>query len=184
MLRYKEEWSLFRETIAAAQACTYPADKLHIYICDDGRADPVRVEVEEEFGKGGGNMPRVSYLQRPDGTHAKAGNLNHALKHSRGQLVAVLDADHVATKDFLTSVVPHLLDFDQRSGTWVFGKTALVQTKQHFNNTDKLICKLTDADNDLFTSLSQMGFNGCGAGLCCGKQASDLWLNPAQQLFA
>ena len=166
--RYKEPWELYKQTLAAALAITYPASKLHVYVLDDGRENPVKHEVEEEFGMRGDNAPSLTYLQRPDGTYAKAGNLNYGLKRSRGQLLAVLDADHLATKDFPTVCIPHLLDLDHQTGAWSFGKCALVQTKQHFYNADKLIVQLSDGRNDLFTNLSMLGFNGCDAGLCCG----------------
>ena len=42
------------------------------------------------------------YLARADNTDAKAGNLNHALQHSRGELIAIFDADHAPRRDFLT----------------------------------------------------------------------------------
>ncbi len=49
----------------------WPADKLHVYILDDGR----RKEFEQFAFEAG-----IGYKIRPDNKHAKAGNINTALK--------------------------------------------------------------------------------------------------------
>lgn len=66
------------------------------------------------------------YMTRPDNKHAKAGNLNHALTKTSGELIAVFDADFVPTTNFLIRTV----GFFQKS------KIALVQTYQSFYNPD------------------------------------------------
>ena len=78
---------------------------------------------------------------RPNGAHAKAGNLNNALADSSSQLIAVLDADHIVKPDFLSSCIPHLLDFDASTGKWGLGSYALIQTKQYFYNHDALMVR-------------------------------------------
>ena len=45
------------------------------------------------------------YLARGEHSHAKAGNLNAALPLLQGELVAVLDADVVAQRNFLQRTV-------------------------------------------------------------------------------
>ncbi|KAK9807156.1 hypothetical protein WJX73_001141 [Symbiochloris irregularis] len=166
--RYKEPWALYSKTLSAALDIVYPPDKLHIYVLDDGRDSPVKHEIEEEFGMRESNCASITYLQRPDGTHAKAGNLNYGLQRSSGSLIAVLDADHIATKDFLTACIPHLLQPNPATGAWSFGKCALIQTKQHFYNAHKVLVQLSDGRNDFFNSLSMLGYSGASAGLCCG----------------
>ena len=66
------------------------------------------------------------YLTRPDNADAKAGNLNHALQSIDTDLVAVLDADHIARPDFLRNTIGYFDD----------PELALVQTPQDFYNLD------------------------------------------------
>src|SRR5262249_58567169 len=66
------------------------------------------------------------YLSRADNQHAKAGNLNHALQRTEGELIAIFDADHVPVRGFLNQTVGFFED----------ARVALVQTAQHFFNPD------------------------------------------------
>jgi cellulose synthase (UDP-forming) len=66
------------------------------------------------------------YLARPTNEHFKAGNLNHALARTEGELVAVVDADHLLREDFLDRLVGYFED----------PRVALVQTPQVFYNLD------------------------------------------------
>ena len=50
------------------------------------------------------------WVTRPDNTHAKAGNINHALTVTRGDLVLILDADHVPLPDALEDLVGYFQD--------------------------------------------------------------------------
>ncbi|MEL6981600.1 MAG: glycosyltransferase [Actinomycetota bacterium] len=70
----------------------------------------------------------AQHVTRPDNTHAKAGNLNYTIEMLRDSVdvVAVLDADHVPTEQFLTQTLPYFADPD----------VALVQTPQEFYNTE------------------------------------------------
>ena len=66
---YNEDLSIVRATVLAAMAIDWPRDKLRVYILDDGRRLAFR-----DFAASCG----AGYIIRPDNTHAKAGNLNHA----------------------------------------------------------------------------------------------------------
>ena len=71
---YNEPVELLYKTINGCINMKYPdKDKVHIYICDDSG----RKEVEELA-----KHMKINYLSRKDRSHAKAGNLNNALKHS------------------------------------------------------------------------------------------------------
>jgi cellulose synthase (UDP-forming) len=89
---YNEPLEVVRPTVLAALALDWPADKLRVYILDDGKREEVRT-FAEEFG--------VDYITRPDNRHAKAGNLNHALAMTHGDLVAIFDCDHIPVNSFL-----------------------------------------------------------------------------------
>ncbi len=111
---YNEELELVRTTAVAARDM---AGDHTTWICDDGRREEMR-RLAEELG--------VGYLTRPDNSHAKAGNLNNALAHSSGELVLVLDADHVLRRQALQCLAPHFAD----------PTVGLVQTPQVYYNVD------------------------------------------------
>lgn len=74
----------------------------------------------------------VRYLARQDRRHAKAGNLNHALPHGDGELIAVFDADVLPLPCFLRRTLP--LFEDPRLG--------FVQTPQTAMNADPVMRNL------------------------------------------
>ncbi len=111
---YDEPVEILTATLVGCGGMTYPHQT---WVLDDGHRDDVR-DLAQRFG--------VGYLTRPTNEHAKAGNLNHALGCTDGQLVAVLDADHVPQRDFLDATVGY---FDDPS-------VALVQTPHDFSNQD------------------------------------------------
>ncbi|WP_313121350.1 glycosyltransferase, partial [Pantoea septica] len=68
---YNEPLSVVKPTIYAAMGIDWPKDRLNIYLLDDGSREEFR-----EFAASVG----VNYVVRPTHEHAKAGNINHALK--------------------------------------------------------------------------------------------------------
>ncbi len=111
---YNESLEVLLPTVAASVAL-HPAHET--WVLDDGDRPEVR-ELAEELG--------ASYLARTEHAHAKAGNLNHALGVVKADVVAVLDADHVPTRDFLINTLCY---FDNP-------RVALVQTPQSFYNLE------------------------------------------------
>ena len=89
------------------------------YLLDDGDR-PEMAELAERLG--------ARHLTRPDHAHAKAGNVNHALEVTSGDLVLVLDADHVPLPTILESTVGYFDD----------PLLALVQTPHDFSNRDSV----------------------------------------------
>jgi len=89
---YNEPLSVVRSTALASINIDYPADKLHVYLLDDGRREEFR-SFCEQIG--------VGYVTRTDNIHAKAGNINRALMGMTSPLVAIFDCDHVPTRSFL-----------------------------------------------------------------------------------
>ena len=76
--------------------------------------------------RGLARLKGCAYIARESRDHAKAGNLNHALKQTSGELIAVFDTDHVPTSAFLRETVGF---FDNQ-------RVAIVQTPHHFYNPD------------------------------------------------
>jgi cellulose synthase (UDP-forming) len=114
---YTEDPEIVRLTALAATQIDYPKDKLRIHILDDGgtlarRNDPALGEAAWRRRHQLVAIARAlgaQYLTRESNRHAKAGNLNHALAHSSGELVLFLDCDHVPTADILRETVGHFL---------------------------------------------------------------------------
>ncbi|MBV8393947.1 MAG: glycosyltransferase, partial [Alphaproteobacteria bacterium] len=98
---YNEPLEIVRPTVMAALNIDWPRDKLNIYILDDGRRDEFRAFAE---------LCGCGYIIRPDNKGAKAGNLNHGLRHATGEFVAVIDADHCAQPNFLDRLLGYFRD--------------------------------------------------------------------------
>jgi cellulose synthase (UDP-forming) len=111
---YNEPSSVLLPTIAAAVSL---APVHETWVLDDGQRPWVR-ELAASLG--------ARYLARDDRSHAKAGNVNHALEYVDADVVAVLDADHVATENFLSNTLGYFDD----------PRVAVVQTPQDFYNVD------------------------------------------------
>lgn len=89
---YNEDLNVVKNTIYASLGIDWPKDKLNIWILDDGGRESFR-----QFARHVG----VHYIARATHEHAKAGNINNALKHAKGEFVAIFDCDHVPTRSFL-----------------------------------------------------------------------------------
>ncbi|OXY83414.1 UDP-forming cellulose synthase catalytic subunit [Oceanimonas doudoroffii] len=155
---YNEPLSVVRTTVYAALGIDWPADKLNIYILDDGRRMDFR-RFAEEAG--------VGYIARTDNRHAKAGNLNHALKQTSGELVAIFDCDHVPVRSFLQLTAGGFLQ-DPR--------LALVQTPHHFFSPDPVernlgLFRRSPNEGELFYGLVQDGNDMWNATFFCGSCA-------------
>ena len=155
---YNEPLQIVRATVLDALAMDYPADKLNVTLLDDGRRDDFR-----DFAATIG----VGYLTRETNVHAKAGNINHALQHTHGEFVAVFDADHIPTADFLRMTLGPFLN-DARMG--------LVQTPHHFYSPDPFERNLErfrkiPNEGELFHRLVQDGNDLWNASFFCGSCA-------------
>lgn len=91
---YNEPVFILRRTIIGCQALDYVNKKIHLL--DDTQRPEVKC-LAKELG--------CEYKTRPDNRYAKAGNLNHAVSQTNGQLIVVFDADFVPTTNFLTRTV-------------------------------------------------------------------------------
>ena len=147
---YDEPTEVVMATLAGCRALTYPHTT---YLLDDGRR-PEMAELAELAG--------ARYLTRPDNSHAKAGNLNAALPRTEGELVLVLDADHVPMPDALDALVGY---FDDE-------RMALVQTPHDFFNHDSVQHYVVGRhEQSLFYRVVCPGKDRHGAAYWCGSAA-------------
>ncbi|HEX2160856.1 MAG TPA: glycosyltransferase family 2 protein [Thermoleophilaceae bacterium] len=147
---YDEPVEVVLATLAGCRALTYPHTT---YLLDDGR----RPEMEE--------LARLSgarYLTRPDNSHAKAGNINAALPRTEGELVFVLDADHVPMPDALDTLVGYFDD----------DRMAVVQSPHDFSNHDSVQHYMVGRhEQSLFYRVICPGKDRHGAAFWCGSAA-------------
>ena len=152
---YNEGIEILLPTVAAAAAMRLPHET---WILDDG-ARPEVEQLARDLG--------VRYLARTEHLHAKAGNLNNALTVVDTDLIAVLDADHVADANFLVRTVGYFDD----------PQLALVQTPQEFYNHDSFEHEAVAGDGErfheqvLFYRMLQPGKNRWGGAFWCGTGA-------------
>jgi cellulose synthase (UDP-forming) len=152
---YNEPVELLRETLVCALSVRYPHQT---WLLDDGNRPAVR-QLAAEFGCG--------YITRAERTHAKAGNLNNALRQTTGEFIVVLDADHVPAPGFVDEIIGFFAD----------ERVAAVQTPQDFYNLDSFM-HLTDwrrnyawQQQELFYSVVQPGKDGWNSTMYCGSPA-------------
>jgi cellulose synthase (UDP-forming) len=147
---YDESFEVVAATLAGCRALTYPHTT---YLLDDGR----RPEMEELAKVAG-----AEYLTRPDNSHAKAGNINAALPRTDGELVLMLDADHVPMPDALDAMVGY---FDDE-------RVALVQSPHDFFNHDSVQHYVVGRhEQSLFYRVVCPGRDRHGAAYWCGSAA-------------
>lgn len=168
---------LLATTLAAAKQIDYPADRLSVYLLDDGGTDQ-RINSDDPQRAAEARQRRatlqrlaadlgVNYLTRSANVHAKAGNLNNGLAHSSGEFVVVFDADHAPARDFLNETLGYFAD-DPR--------LFLVQTPHFFINPDPLEHNLETwrrmpSENEMFYGAIQKGLDKWNASFFCGSAA-------------
>jgi cellulose synthase (UDP-forming) len=151
---YSESIELLERTLAACAALRWPAKTVHV--CDDSH----REEVARAAARHG-----ARYHLGPR-RHAKAGNLNAALAVTSGELVLVLDTDHVPRAALLERTVPHFRD----------PRMGVVQTPHHFYNPDVFQRAFRTGagvpnEADLFNHAIQGGRDGWGGAFFVGSGA-------------
>ena len=145
---YDEPIQIVEPTLIGCRAITAPHTT---YLLDDGRR-PEMAALAARLG--------AQYVTRPDNAHAKAGNINHALGVTDGELILMLDADHVP--------LPHILD--ATVGYFEDEEVALVQTPHDFSNRDSVQhTKYQRHEQSLFYSVIAPGKNRHNAMFWCGS---------------
>jgi cellulose synthase (UDP-forming) len=115
---YNESIDVVRYTVLAALQMDWPQDKLRVILLDDGGRSEFRA-FAEQVG--------ADYIARTEHSGAKAGNLNNALRQTRGEFVTIFDCDHIPTRSFLQISLGWFLR-DEKLG--------MVQTPHHFYSPD------------------------------------------------
>lgn len=174
---YNEPQEMLEITLLAALQVDYPKDKLNVCLLDDGGTegrrnsdDPerARTSLERHLAlKAMCEALGATYLTRIQNNHAKAGNINAALEKTDGDLVLILDADHVPTRDILQRTVGHMI---------ADPKMFLVQSPHFFINPDPVEKNLQTygkmpGENEMFYGVIQEGLDFWDASFFCGSAA-------------
>lgn len=149
-----EPVELVQRTIQAAKEILYPNKT--IYVLNDG------------FVAKKSNWQEIDKLAEDMGVHcftrtvaggSKAGNINNALKQTKGEFVAIFDADMLAYSDFLVKTVPYFKD----------STIGFVQTPQYYKNYKKNeITAGSWEQQEIFFGPIMVGKNARGAAFICG----------------
>ncbi|WP_233549903.1 glycosyltransferase family 2 protein [Cellulomonas rhizosphaerae] len=143
---YGEDLGTIRRTVTAAVAMHGAHET---WVLDDGRSDEVAA-LAAELG--------ARYIRRLSSNGAKAGNINHALSITRGELFVVFDADFVPKPEFLYETVPFFASKD----------VAFVQTPQAYGNLETVVSKGAGYMQAVFYRFIQPGRNRFNAAFCVG----------------
>ena len=172
---FNETTELLEVTLSAAVQIRYPKEKLRVYLLDDGgtvqkRNGPSAEEaaaavLRHQTLRAMCERIGAHYLTRENNEHAKAGNINEALKNVHGDLVLMLDADHVPTVDILEKTVG-LFVRDE--------KLFLVQTPHFFISPDPIeknlqVFERMPSENEMFYSVIQHGLDFWNGAFFCGS---------------
>src|SRR3954469_6825992 len=87
----------------------YPRELLEIQVLDDS-TDETREIAELAVRRHAAHGIDIKYFHRGDRTGYKAGALEAGLKVSRGEFVAIFDADFLPHSDFLHRMLPHFVN--------------------------------------------------------------------------
>ncbi|PSW21936.1 cellulose synthase catalytic subunit (UDP-forming) [Photobacterium sanctipauli] len=173
---YNEPIRVVSPTLTAAMQLKYPGE-VNVWILDDGgtanKLNNPDLHLAEAARKRTNELKALcqslgaNYISRPDNIQAKAGNINNAMKHSKGKLILILDADHVPTQDFLLNTVGM---FQQQPNL------GFVQTPHFFATPNPIERNLgiqdkVPAENEMFYNRILKGMDFWNASFFCGSAA-------------
>lgn len=174
---YNEPVEMLEVTLLAALLIKYPGNKLRIHLLDDGGTVQKRNDANPDKAAEALNRHNqlqtlcarlgANYITREKNEHAKAGNINSALMSTKGDLILILDADHVPSEDILQRTVGLFLQDPN---------LFLVQTPHFFINSDPIEKNLEvfgqmPSENEMFYSVIQRGLDFWNATFFCGSAA-------------
>ena len=113
--------------IRCAKACLefdYPKDSYEVIIGDDSN----KKEISQKLDAFASQHSMVKITRRGSNIGYKAGNLNHMLKHSNGEVLVLFDSDFVPQADFLQRIVTPFMHDKQY---------AAVQARWKFSNPNQ-----------------------------------------------
>nr|WP_315166446.1 glycosyltransferase family 2 protein [uncultured Flavobacterium sp.] len=135
--------------LTAITKIDYPKDKLEIQVLDDSTDDSIfeTKAIIDDLYKSGLD---IKHITRTNRIGFKAGALKEGLVTSKGQFIAIFDADFVPQKDWLLQTIPYFKD----------KKIGVVQTRWgHLNRDYSILTKIQAFALDAHFTLEQVGRN-------------------------
>ena len=153
-----EPIDVIRKTGLAAKNLDYSNHK--VYFLNDGYvAKKDNWQDVELLAKGIG----INCITRKEPGGAKAGNINNALRKTKGEIVVIFDADMVAHEDFLKKTIPYFVDT----------KVGFVQTPQYYKNSQKnAITGGSWEQQEFFFGPIMRGKDNSNAAFICGTNVA------------
>lgn len=130
----------------------YPRNKLEIQVLDDSTDESVESTAKhiESLQKKGLD---IKHIRREDRSGFKAGALKEGLKQTKGEFIAIFDADFLPDENWLYDTVPYFKD----------PKIGVVQTRWgHINRNYSLLTKIQAFALDAHFTLEQVGRSSKG----------------------
>ncbi|MBI1805213.1 MAG: glycosyltransferase [Ignavibacteriae bacterium] len=146
-----EPAEMFEKALPALVAITYP----HKTYLLDGSGNPQLKTLAERFA--------VERIDCTDVGGAKAGKINYALKQTSGEIILVIDPDHIAEPHFLDTVLGH---FEDRQ----VGFVQVVQA--YYNQSASFVARAAAEQTYGFYGQILMGMNGYGSPLVIGANCT------------
>ncbi len=125
----------------------YPKERFEIHILDDSTDETVEIsrrKVEEYKAKGF----QIELFHRVDRQGFKAGALKDAMKHAKGEFIAIFDADFLPRPEFLLETIPYFQDEN----------VGVVQTRwEHLNQDYSVLTRMQAMQLNVHFTVEQKG---------------------------
>lgn len=141
-----------KRLIRAVTQLNYPKDLLQIQVLDDSTDETLEIsqQLVLHYQKEGFD---IELLHREDRQGYKAGALQEGLQRTKGELIAIFDADFIPSPHFLKQSIPSFSN----------PEIGMVQSKwQHINRNFSLLTRIQAFQLDAHFSIEQGGRNGGG----------------------
>jgi cellulose synthase/poly-beta-1,6-N-acetylglucosamine synthase-like glycosyltransferase len=120
------ELYVVQRLVDAVARLDYPRNRLQIQVLDDSTDETTRL-LRAQVARYRAQGLEIELIHRHDRQGFKAGALARGLERTRGDYIAIFDADFVPSPDFLRRTVPHLV---------AEPRLAFVQTRWGYLNDD------------------------------------------------
>ncbi len=125
------EKSVVIRLIESATAINWPSDKIEVQVLDDSNDETSKLIANFLNDSYKRTIP-VIHIRRSSRHGFKAGALAHGLESSKGEYVAIFDADNIPEPDFLTKLMPYFND----------SSVGMVQARWSFlNRNESYLCR-------------------------------------------
>ena len=145
---YNERYVIERLIDAVAQL-DYPTDRLEIQVLDDGNDASVQLAADR-IAHWKAQGVDIVHIRREQRTGYKAGALAYGTERTKGEFIAVFDADFVPKPDFLRRTLP----------LFTHERVGVVQTRWgHLNETYSTLTRLQAFGLNAHFTVEQVGRN-------------------------